>query len=324
MKLFRFLSGSVLALVLFGCASAPSPTAIIAPPTSTAPTAEGARAHQLPVFKGAYLGQPRPGTTPEPFAPEIFAVDGRYGYHLHSSLFFSPDGQQVYFMNQSLETHQLTPLFIQQENDVWTAPQAAPLPDLPHSVTSFVFAPDWSRLYLYSNPAPENGPEDQDKSGFWVMERTQSGWSEALYIGPPADIERDDGTLYFSAIIPGGHGSHDVYRSRFIDGGYTDPENLGVAINSAAEEYVSCVAPDESYVIFYRFDRANPSQSGLYVTFRRPDDAWTEPVYLDDKLELAFGFAASLSPDGRYLFLLDRGSGLYWVDAAVMEQFRPE
>jgi hypothetical protein len=104
-----------------------------------------------------------------------------------------------------------------------------------------------------------------------------------------------------------------------VDGHYTPPENLGEPINTDLSEYAVLTAPDESFLIYYRFHQAKKADSGLYVSLRQLDDVWTEPVSLDDKLGLGWGFDASLSPDGRYLFLLDRGVGVYWVEADAIE-----
>ena len=309
----------LLAACLAGCGTASPTQPRPAPPT---PTPEGAS--PSPLFEGEYLGQPRPGLTPELFAPEVFAVAGSFGHHLHSSLYFSPDGQEVYFTDQSPDTSEVLPLFMRQEDGRWTAPEVAPFVGIPRGVTSQVFAPDWSRIYLYANPTPGGDAPTQQDAGFWYMERTASGWSRAHHVGSPENLDRNEGTLYFSANLPGGFGDHDLYRTRFLEGRYSDPENLGEAVNTAAEEYLSCAAPDGSYLIFYRFDPANKAASGLHLTFQVRDDAWTEPVPLGDELGLEAGFAASLSPDGQYLFLLDRGLGIYWVDAQAVESFRRE
>ncbi len=42
--------------------------------------------------------------------------------------------------------------------------------------------------------------------------------------------------LIFSSDMPGGHGGADLYLSRYIDGQWTAPENLGPVINSSANE----------------------------------------------------------------------------------------
>ena len=44
---------------------------------------------------------------------------------------------------------------------------------------------------------------------------------------------------------------------------------------------------------------------------------------MDDILGLELGFDASLSPDGRTLYLLDRGVGVVEVDVSVLDGFRP-
>jgi hypothetical protein len=128
--------------------------------------------------------------------------------------------------------------------------------------------------------------------------------------------------LYFGAILEGGQGGYDVYRLRFVDGSYGTPENLGELVNSAMSEYAVLTAPDERFLILYRFDRADKAGSGLYVSFHLPSDVWTEPVSLDDRLGLELGFDASLSPDGETLLLLDRGIGVYWVDVGVLDELR--
>jgi hypothetical protein len=221
-----------------------------------------------------------------------------------------------------METAELIPMFMNQEDGVWSEPRIAPLHGVPSHVTSLVFSRDWSRLYLYSSPPEESGEASKDDAGFWLMERVEHGWSEARHVGPPAGINRNEGTLYFSARLEDERGSYDVYRSRFVDGRYTEPEKMGELINTAGEEHVACVAPDERFLIFYRFVEGRKAASGLYVTFQEAEGAWSEPVRLDDVLGLDSGFDASLSPDGMYLFLLDRADGMYWVETGVLDSLR--
>jgi hypothetical protein len=332
-RMFRIGTLVLMLLTVWaaGCNTAKStqmPTslsALEAAPTMTPTPPVPFEIGQSSQLEEEYWGQPMPGLTLQPFAPEVFSVDGRFGFHLHSSLFFSPDGQEVYFTNQSMETFDVTPMLIKQESGAWCQPQETPLPSMPGVVTTSIFSPDWSRLYLYVDRAlPGAGAPDQDVAGFWFLERTQAGWSEAKRIGSPANLDRDEGTVYFGADFEGGLGSYDIYRIRSINGRYTDPENLGDAINTSAEEQVSCVAPDESYLIFYRFDPTDQARSGLYLSFQLADSSWAEPIHLDSSLGLDFGFDASFSPDGEHLFLLDRGKGVYWISAEAIEAlYRP-
>jgi hypothetical protein len=315
--------GVVLLLigVWLGCCGHPSPTQTpivlptdvvhrASPTESTGPSA--------PVLAGEYLGQPKPGLTLEPFAQGVFADDGCFGLHLHTSVYFSLDGQEVYFTHQALEPLQLTILFMRQEDGVWSQPQVAPFSGI-YDDNCAAFSADGQRFYFTSNRPLSVGGEPEEESGIWFVERANPSWSEPRYIGSPTNLDRDEGTLYVGAVLGDSRGGYDVYRSRFVEGHYTALENLGEPINTELSEYVVLTASDESFLVYYRFHRAKKADAGLYVSSRLGTDVWSEPVYLDGKLGLDWGFDASLSPDGRYLFLLDRGVGVYWVDADVIE-----
>ena len=177
MKCMALLLASTLVLVLIGCRPGPPPEATLTLPTlvtpspsvTLMPTIEPTLANQFPLLEGEYFGQGKPGLTAEPFAPHVFSDNGRFDHHLHSSVFFSPSGQEVYFMNQSIETLEVVPLFMKQAGGVWAEPRIALLAGIPDNVTSFVFSPDWSRLYLYSSPSPGNTESHQESSGLLIM-----------------------------------------------------------------------------------------------------------------------------------------------------------
>jgi hypothetical protein len=302
---------TLFALTLLAACRASVPAETLEP---RPPTAVGA-------FGGAYLGHPGPGLAAEPFAPEIFGVDGRYGLHLHSSLYFSPDGDEILFTDQSAETWQVVPMRLRQEGGIWGRPEAAPFPALPGVMSTAILSPDWSRLYLYvDGPLPGEETSNGEVIGLWSTLRTDDGWSEVGRIERASDPDSELGSLYVSASLEGGFGATDIYRIHCENGVLSEPENLGPMINTAAEEQVSCVAPDESFLIFYRFDPGDKAAAGLYATQRRGDNRWSEPLYLDKSLRLANGFHATLSSDGRYLFLLDRGIGIFWVSSEVIER----
>ena len=288
----------------FRCALSPSP------PSFTTTTT---------LLRGEYLGWPKPGLIPEPFVPEVFSTAGYFGHNLHSSVYFSPDGRRVYFANQALEPLEITMLVMkQQENGIWTDPQAFPPPgDYGEDV---LISPDGRHgLYVYSDHPLDGSGDEQGGYDLWFIDRTETGWSEPYSL---SDLDEDQGVIYFGADVEGGLGGNDIYRSRFVDGCYREPGNLGDPINSELSDTVLCIAPDESYLILYRFHSTNRAVRGLYLSFRGPDDSWTEPVHLDKEFGFDLGFDASLSPDGKHLFLLDRGEGIYWVDASLVERFR--
>ena len=117
----------------------------------------------------------------------------------------------------------------------------------------------------------------------------------------------------------------DIYRLEYVDGAYTMPENLGPAVNTDAEEYGPCVARDGSYLVFSRYEDNGGQSVDLYVTFLQEDGTWSEARNMGDSVE-AFrgGRFAGLSPEGSYLFFVaEGGEAIYWVDAGVVERFRP-
>lgn len=58
----------------------------------------------------------------------------------------------------------------------------------------------------------------------------------------------EDGTvLYFSSNTPGGYGGADLYMSQFINGKWTQPENLGAGVNTAGDEFSPFLWQDQLF-----------------------------------------------------------------------------
>ncbi|MGB2906381.1 MAG: hypothetical protein WBB73_04730, partial [Candidatus Aminicenantaceae bacterium] len=86
------------------------------------------------------------------------------------------------------------------------------------------------------------------------------------------------------------------------------------------------VGPDESYLIFDSENRPDQEKCGLFISFKKQDGRWSEPQNM--QRVISKGRFAMFSPDGRYIFFSGPGQGtgkdLYWVDAGVIESFRPD
>jgi len=131
---------------------------------------------------------------------------------------------------------------------------------------------------------------------------------------------------------------------------YGKPEPLGSHINSEHVDWCPYVDPDEEFLIFSSNRPGGSGQLDLYISFRRDDDGWGEPVNLgpeinsDDNERFPY-----MSPDGKYLFFLSKRtpfvvppevpltvadleemsesirnglSNIYWVDASFLEGLR--
>jgi hypothetical protein len=271
-----------------------------------------------------YFGMAEPGLSPQVFAASILPPEGGV---MHSSPAFSPDGTEVFFSVYFPDQQPRLDVIMFSEWDAggWSPAQIAPFSGEFNDNWPW-FARDGNRIYFSSQRPHEGGSKALEEYGLWYVESKERGWASPRAIASPADFGRDEGTIYVGAILPGGYGDMDIYRLAYMNGTYSMPENLGPAINSDAEEYGPCVAPDGSYLVFTRFEETGEPRVDLYVSFSRGDGTWSEAGNMGDTIGAFHGgrFPA-LSPDGKYLFFVAHGGKtVHWVDARVVEQFRPE
>ena len=291
------------------------------------------KSSDFPVLKGPYLGQKPPGMTPEIFAPGIIS---NAGFHLHSSLAFSPDGREIYFTKFISEPEvQGTIYFMRQEGNRWTVPRKAFFSGV-YNDDSAVFTPDGKRLYFSSN-RPYRDYIESTNMNIWFIEKTETGWSEPVFeenVNNPEASEwrlafSKDGTMYLtsgSSCHGIGMYSFDIYVSHFDNGSYTKPQRLNQAFNTNKSETCLIVEPDQGYMIFYRYDSYNPDELGLYLSCSDKSGKWTEGKNMGEMFNSGMESvtqAASLSPDGKYLFFLKRmEESIYWVDAKVINDLK--
>lgn len=303
---------------------------------------------------GEYLGQQPPGTAPELFAPGIVSTGAD-----ELNAVFAPDGLEFLFSVKTPDRARHTLLSMVWLEDGWTAPAVLPFSGR-YADADPAFAPGGDRLYFISMRPPDGEGPPREDWDLWAVERTESGWGEPWNLGAPVNTDSlevypsvaADGTLYFSSGRPGGLGKNDLYRSRFVDGGWTDPENLGAPINTEFSEGDLFVASDESYIVFVSSGRPDSLGGGdLYVSFRAESGAWSPAVNLGETINSRWTeYCPSVSPDGKYLFFTSYrvvrdepsatpltydeiqqayvtpqgGMGdVYWVDAAILGMLKP-
>ncbi|MEM0961111.1 MAG: hypothetical protein AAGK21_01065 [Bacteroidota bacterium] len=139
-------------------------------------------------------------------------------------------------------------------------------------------------------------------------DRTGDGWTEPVELPTLAGRGAGyisvvpDGTLYLFASRP----RPGIYRAEPAgDGRYGNPVWLGDAVSpEGATSFDALVHPDEDRLIISRYvddsEREDLGESGFYL-YRRAGDGWTEVRRLD----LPYGWGATVLPDGRFLFVAD-------------------
>ncbi len=313
-----------------------------------------AEAEVFPELRGPYLGQAPPGAQPQLFAPGIVSTG-----LATRDVALMPDGDEFYF---SVNLGARPAIMVTKQVDgTWTEPAVAPFSGQYYDIEPAI-SPDGNRFFFLSNRPPD-GQEKKPGWGhqdIWVMDRGGDVWGEAYNLGPPVNTDApeyfpsvtEDGTLYFTREGEGRVSA--IYRSRLVDGAYQEAEMLGPEVNCGTNRFNAYVAPDEAFMIVPAVGREDAlGPVDYYVVFRSPDDVWSEPVNMGSAINSpqARGWAASLSPDGRYLFFMSsqpvgdvespitgaslrelvsmsaepgRGSaGIWWVDASFIESLRP-
>ncbi|MEE9466021.1 MAG: hypothetical protein V3W14_10665 [Candidatus Neomarinimicrobiota bacterium] len=279
-------------------------------------------------FQGAYLGQQPPGLEPQLFAPGVVSTAAN-----EAGSVFTPDGRQLYFARfKPGRGYELMHMELLPEG--WTAPGKALFASSYSEVDPFI-TPDGRRLYYLSKrPLSDGGPRSSNYQ-IWVVERQGREWINPRPLMPPVNgptrqlypTLTSGGVLYFNSTRDG-FGRGDLFRASPSGDGFGEIENLGPAVNSEYDETDVLVAPDQSYIIYTAVDKPGGLGGGdLYISFRGADNAWTAARHMGSAINSsASDFCPALSPDGKYLFFTSgrRGSDdVYWVDRAVIDQFRP-
>lgn len=281
---------------------------------------------RFPVIKGKYLGQEKPGTTPEVFGPGL--VSGHAP--VHGSVTFTPDGKEMYWSVVDFEKRGSTVYGMKMKSGRWSKPRPPSFASEYSDDVPFV-SPDGKRLYFLSNrPLTEGGVPG--KENIWFIEREGADWGNARPLGPAVnsmDLHwqfslTSDATIYFGTSEGTGKGLNDIFRSELKNGKYQEPENLGDAINTEHADFAPYISPDESFLIFT--SRGRPDGSGLFISFRGKDGTWTQASYLGETIG-SEALLTTFSPDGKYLFFTGRREGrkgVFWVDAGIIEEPEPE
>jgi len=252
---------------------------------------------------GDYLGSVLPDIIPVLFAEGLVSTSFN-----ERDAAISPDGNEFYYSLIGASYPAI--IVIKRADGGWGDPEVASFSgqysDLePH------FSPNGNRLY-FASKRPINGsgpPKDYD---IWYVDREGNNWGDPKNIGAPINTEKDEfypsvtnnGSLYWTAGYDDSKGKEDIYYSRFVNGHYTAPINLGDSINGPNYEFNAFVARDESYLIFSSVGREDGFGGGdLYISFRNKDGIWSGAVNMGAGINSdALDYCPMVTQDGKHMF----------------------
>jgi len=294
---------------------------------------------------GPWLGQQPPGDTPELFLATALA---------ERDTAWTPDGRELY--HSVLEQRRGFIVRRVLGDGGWSEPEFAPFSGEHADLEPFISADgDW--LYFVSE-RPLPGETEAGDWNIWRVPRIGAGWGEPEALPEPVNSEHDEfypsltttGDLSFTSDRPGGLGGEDIWWARRSDDGWSEPVDLGPAVNSPGPEFNALIAPDGAWLIFGAARDGDVGGGDLHIAFRGPDGSFAPSRNLGEPINSAsLDYCPALSPDGTILFftssrvpdgaqkaatygeltsiLSSPANGrdnIWWVSASVIDRLRPE
>lgn len=191
----------------------------------------------------------------------------------------SSNGDEAFFSLQSPSGEVSAILCVKKKLDSWSQPFIAPFSGKFHDLEPFL-SPDNLSLYFASN-RPLNTSDNETKDyDIWVVSRKNldAEWGEPKNMGSTVNSDKNEFypsiatnlNLYFTCDLSNSKGKDDIFFCKWEGDSYTKPSSLSESINSEGYEFNAFVAPDESYLIFTGYNRADGLGSGdLYMSYKK-------------------------------------------------------
>lgn len=208
-------------------------------------------------------------TRPEP-------VEGELNSELDEGIVsFSPDGSMMYLTKARREPNASTgvEIYTSTRSDAkWSAPVKFVITaDTVSSYGHPAVSPDGTWLYFTSDMPGGNGGKD-----LWRINLKEKGGSlENLgeWINTPGDemfpYLRSDSVLYFASNGHPGYGGLDIFRAELTPSGGWNVTNMGMPLNSAADDFGITFGPGETG--FFSSNRGDARGYDHIYTFELPE-----------------------------------------------------
>ncbi|MFL6618528.1 MAG: TolB family protein [Povalibacter sp.] len=209
---------------------------------------------------------------------------------------FDPRNGDLYFVRSSPSFEGWRILTSHCSKEGWTP--AVEVPFAGDGVEADPYFVEEGRAMYFISTRSTDGIKRGDLD-IWRVERDAAGrWNQPKRLPEPVNTTGQewfprlgaDGWLYFGSSREGGFGKTDIYRAHEHAGKWV-VENLGAAINTAADEYEPLIAPDGKSMIVM-------TEDGLYRSSRSAS-GWAAKVKLGPQVNVNHSEVGALfSPTG--------------------------
>lgn len=162
---------------------------------------------------------------------------------------------------------------------------------------------------------------DGDK---WAIPRhlgdvvNSNGWEST------PSLSFDGLSLYFASTRPGGFGGSDIWMSRFEEGKFLEPVNLGPDINTPGNEQTPFIHPDDQTLYFASNHWPGFGDFDFFYSRRNEKGAWSKPINMGYPINTSGtekGLLVNRSGDLAYFSSRDRSDGFGGVDIYSFELY---
>ena len=183
-----------------------------------------------------------------------------------------------------------------------------------------------------------NFPDGFGNCDLYFSIRTRTGWSLPKNMGDMVNTEAwesapslspDKRELYFASSMAGGQGGSDIWVTRRgTNGQWSEPENLGPAVNSPGNESSPFIHADNQTLYFTSNGHRGYGGDDLFLTRRQVDGSWSAPENLGYPINTIENEGSMVvSADGKTAFYAsdraDSRGGLDLYTFGLREDVRP-
>jgi len=227
----------------------------------------------------------------------IQAFDFLASYQNIRDIAISTNQEEVYFTIQSPDEQVSKIAFVTKQNSTWSEPQLVSFSSAHRDIEPFL-SNDNLRLYFASNRPLHDSISKSKDYDIWYVERksTKEKWSKPKNLGLPINTTKDEfypsvaknGNLYYTSENYNSLGKDDIFVSQWKENSYQEPQNLGLAINSAGYEFNAFIDADERFLLFTAYNRNEGLGSGdLYISYKNKEGQWEKATNLGKTINSA-------------------------------------
>lgn len=161
------------------------------------------------------------------------------------------------------------------------------------------FTRDYKTIYYTANLKPANPAADESyyPLGIFISHYVDGKWTtpqpfpynspdHAYDVAHPC-LSKNDSIIYFTSNKPGGYGLSDLYYSKWENGKWQEPVNLGEQINTSQSELFPYLN-DHGWLYFSSNGHHMNADMDLLFTKKKNDGVWEKPKALPSPLNSEF------------------------------------